>query len=88
MARKVDPNEAESAVFATRVSWCLPIKTGDSPHDPVIEMAEMNDMIPQDVLAELSVEEVAALLEFVEQMGSYEAARAALDIIFELRTAA
>ena len=48
----------------------------------------MNDVIPQNVLDHLSVEEVAALLEFVEQMGSFQDAQAAIDVIFELRAAA
>lgn len=48
----------------------------------------MKDVIPQEVLDHLSAQEVSALLEFVEQMGGFEDARAALDIILELRTAA
>lgn len=41
----------------------------------------MCDQIPQDILDELSDEEVATLLEFVERVGSFEGALAAIDAL-------
>jgi hypothetical protein len=48
----------------------------------------MSKEIPQDILDELSDEEVATLLEFVERVGSFEDAQAAIDMLSELRDAA
>ncbi len=48
----------------------------------------MSQEIPQDLLDEMSDEEVATLLEFVERLGSFETARAAIDMLSELRDAA
>lgn len=48
----------------------------------------MSDKIPQDILDELSDEELATLLEFVERMGSFEDAQAAIDMLSEQRDAA
>jgi hypothetical protein len=48
----------------------------------------MSDEIPQDILDELSDEEVAILLEFVERMGSFEDAQAAINMLSERRDAA
>ncbi len=48
----------------------------------------MSQEIPQDILDELTDEEVATLLEFVERVGSFEDAQAAIDMLSELRDAA
>mgnify|MGYP006899580720 FL=1 len=48
----------------------------------------MSEEISQDILDELSDEEVATLLEFVERVGSFEDAQAAIDMLSKLRDAA